>query len=219
MGREKVIGPFTFPSRKAVEASVRSILHQTPLRRPLAGPDAELITALVHCHPDAGEKIGVGISSIDVRIIEQGSRCFWITRTDGTLIHFSYKAALDGAPSVRQQVHAALRVAVKDQINTFRGEWFTCNPQPVCELTHQRLTMGPDAHVDHHDPTFAELANTFINIFGGVDKIRLQPSDAGGTEMADRTQLAAWSWYHQQNARLRVIHRSANLTRFRTSAA
>lgn len=217
MSREKVIGSFSFPTRKAAEAAIREILHVAELKQPLVGNERDLIEGLVYCHPTASEKIGAGIESIDVRVIEHGARGFWITRVDGTAVDFSYRKALDGAPNYRQTVLSALRREVKDQVNEFRRAWFAENDDPRCSLTGQVLTMGPEAHVDHWDPSFAELANDFVSALGGWDQIPIKPAGVG-QELADENHRVIWLYVHQQRARLRVIHRSANLARNRRAA-
>ena len=218
MGREKIIGAYVFPTRKAAEEAIRSVLHHAPLRVPLTGDEFALISALVSCHPDAEARIGAGIASIDVRIIDYGQRGFWITRVDGTMTDFSYRKALDGAPNQRTLVLSALRREVREDIDAFRREVFALDPHPVCPLTGQPLAFGPDAHVDHSDPTFVELAEGWVLTQGGWDAVNVCPDDGPGQRLVDHAQHADWIAWHRQRARLRVVHRSANLARYRRAA-
>lgn len=220
MARGKIIGPFEFPTKKEATTQIRDILHTAPLREPLAGDDLALISALVTCHPDAEEKIGAGIQSINVRIIEHGSRGFWITRTDGTVIDFSYRVCLNNSlAGHRPRVLDALRRGIDDQINDHRRHFFATTTEPRCPLTDQPLR--PDqAHVDHEHPTFAELAATFIAAVGDPATIPTRAAPNGiGHVLANPTHLAAWQDFHRAKATLRVIHRSANSARYRRAAA
>ncbi len=221
MARGKIIGSFEFPTKKEATARIRDILHGAPLSEPLVGDDLALISALVTGHPDAAEKIGTGIRSINVRIIEHGSRGFWITRTDGSVIDFSYRVCLDNAlAGHRPRVLDALRRGIEDQVKEHRRRYFATTTGPRCPLTDQPLR--PDqAHVDHEHPTFAELAAIFIIAAGGdPGLIPTRPAPNGiGHVLADPLHLQAWQDFHRAKATLRVIHRSANLARYRRTAA
>lgn len=216
---EKIIGPFTFPTRKAAEEEVKRILHGTQFRQPLTGPEYDLISSLVTCHPESETKIGSGILSIEVRQIEFGHPGFWITRTDGSSLDFSYRKALDGAPSHRQQVHAALRWAVRYQIDAFRVETFTLYSddygQVTCPLTDEPITTS-NAHVDHIIP-FRVLVEHFVStIIGGYNKVIVKPSEEhAGPELVNVDQRNKWRLYHSHLAQLRIVYPSANLARYR----
>lgn len=219
MGREKVIGDFTFPSRKAAEESIKAILAGAALQTPLVGDEDALLRGLVACHPAAAEKIGPGIRHIDVRIIEYGQRGFWLTRVDGSSTDFSYRKALDGAPSHRTLVLGALRREIRGQVEQFRADYFATDPNPWCELTDQPLFNNPDSHVDHIRP-FVEIAEEWVRQAGGWDRLETKPADDGiGRILADRAAAVDWRGWHARHAHLRVIHRSANLARHRTPAA
>lgn len=223
MSREKVIGPFVFPTRKAAEQEIRRILHGSEPGHPLEGDDLALITGLLGCHPRATQKIGCGIRTIEVRRIEYGSPGFWITRIDGTGDDFSYRTALNGTLSRKAAVRAAMRHAIRPQVDAFRRSHFDQHADAdgtvLCPLTGLRVrTSG--AHVDHIEP-FAELADRFVETCGGFEAIRLGTSrDHPGPALTNPVQRDVWQAYHAQTARLRVVHASANLARYtrRTAA-
>lgn len=56
--------------------------------------DTEFLKLALARHPDAKDKLGCGIAAIEVRSAEYGQQCFWILRTDGTEVRFSYKACV-----------------------------------------------------------------------------------------------------------------------------
>jgi hypothetical protein len=224
VGREKVIGPFHFPTRKAAETAIRAVLNGSQLNTPLAGDEDLLIRSLVTYHPTAADKIGPGITAIEVRIIDYGARGFWLSRSDGSAVDFSYKKALDGAPNHRALVISALRHEVRDQIEEFRRRHFATyadlDGAVICPLTQQRVFMGPEAHVDHSDPSFVELAERYADTVGGFDGLQtVAAADGIGHRLADRDRADEWQQYHRQLAVLRVVHRSANLARFKRSVA
>jgi hypothetical protein len=213
------IGPFVFATKKAAEAEIRRILHDSPLRSPLRGVDAELITALVSNHPHAAEKIGSGIRHIDVRIIDYGQRGFWITHTDNSSCDFSYRRALDGALTPRAQCLQAMRSAVRDQIEEFRRQEFSRHIIIVCPLTDEDLTANDRTHVDHIND-FALLAEAFVICHTeGYDSIPIGSSPTHPGPALTEPTLSAWQKFHAEQARLRIVHPSANLARARGGIA
>lgn len=54
--------------------------------------DTAFLKAALPRHPEASEKIGVGVDHFKVRSDEYGKQCFWVVRTDGTTDRFSYKS-------------------------------------------------------------------------------------------------------------------------------
>lgn len=223
MANERIIGPFRFPSKAKAREEIRKVLHGASRDTPLEGTDYELIRGLLDCHPDAAEKIGCGVQSIEVRSIEYGHPGFWIVREDGTGDDFSYKVSLDGAPNHRAQVLSALRQAVRHQLNDHRQEHFflyaDTDGSSVCPLTGLKI-FADRVEVDHVEP-FGDLAEQFVARHGGYTGIIIGSSlDHPGAALADDGQVTDWLAYHEQNARLRVVHPSANRSRgyIRTSA-
>jgi hypothetical protein len=211
---ERIIGPFAFPTRKEAETRIRAILHESNLHEPLVGDEFALIRALLDLHHDAKTKIGAGVVSINVRVIEFGARGFWITRTDGSSIDFSYRTALNGAPTQKTLVQQALRWEIQDQIEEFRAEAFADGPV-TCPLTHQPLSQST-AEIDHIVP-FADLITEFVPAVGGW--LVLQVECVGETgcrrQLVDREIAQTWQDLHKATAQLRVVHKSANLARYR----
>lgn len=212
---EYVIGDFTFPTKKSAADEIRRILHDTPQNEPLRGDELDLILALIHIHPGASRKLGQGVAEIVTKRIDGGHKNFWIKRADGTIVDFSYLKALNGAPSPLALLKKALRREVEPDIKTFRDDFFASNPDPVCPLTGNPLRRDKTSHVDHIDPTFEDIAGRFIGAIGMPD-LRTRPRPDGLGPMLARRDIAdAWRWFHGDMARLRVIHASANMRRYR----
>ncbi|WP_245739652.1 DCL family protein [Thioclava dalianensis] len=68
------------------------MLYKYELGDKVTSKDAEILTHLMHMHPEATEKIGPGIESFSVRTADYGTRCFWVNRVDGTTEKFSFRA-------------------------------------------------------------------------------------------------------------------------------
>ncbi len=82
--RDLRIGQRAFPTKKAARDAVRVILYATLPGGELPDADFHFIGALLGRHPEAVDKIGVGIEAITVRPATAGTRCFWVRRVDGT---------------------------------------------------------------------------------------------------------------------------------------
>lgn len=237
------LGKFDFPSKAAAIAEIRRIKDEYPSGTPLVGDDAELMLAVLGNHHDRTKKIGVGVDHISVRSIEYGVKGFWITRIDGSCEDFSYKTALNGELSHAAQVKRAMRFAIDPAIRRFKDQqfqnlpWATTRPAvspesdpfdifdpanhdynvvrvlPKCPLTGNALSNDATTHVDHHNPTFAELVADFAAENGGIDNIHVESSTTHPGPMLVDPVKTKWIDYHERNAILRLIHRSANLAR------
>lgn len=64
---------------------------------PLEGHDARIIYGILNRHPRAAEKIGSGVAAIIVHTYISGTRCFFVVRTDHTVIDFSVRKCLGRA--------------------------------------------------------------------------------------------------------------------------
>lgn len=56
--------------------------------------DACFLALALENHPEAKEKIGPGIKGFFVRRADYSTQCFWVERTDGTEVKFSYKSCV-----------------------------------------------------------------------------------------------------------------------------
>ncbi|WP_327212342.1 DCL family protein [Rhizobium beringeri] len=56
--------------------------------------DSIVLSELLRRHPEAERKIGPGIESFRVKSADNGTRCFWVTRVDGSEERFSARSCL-----------------------------------------------------------------------------------------------------------------------------
>jgi hypothetical protein len=91
MGRSKplTIGDRHFETRMAADLFIKEILDRQTLKAVIAEPDHSFLCPLVSLHPRAAEKIGSGIGHFTVGPATHGTRCFYLTRIDGTRADFS----------------------------------------------------------------------------------------------------------------------------------
>ena len=79
----------SFESRKAANHFIKELLNSQPLKTPIPEPHHSFLCALLARHPRTAEKIGSGIRHFTVEPAMGGTRCFYLTRADGTKVDFS----------------------------------------------------------------------------------------------------------------------------------
>ncbi|WP_256121550.1 DCL family protein [Shinella lacus] len=90
--QDMVIGGEVFTTQAQARERFRSILYKYRLGETIDAADAQFMTFALQRHPEAASKIGSGIQSFQVRAADFGTRCFWVTRIDGTSEKFSFNA-------------------------------------------------------------------------------------------------------------------------------
>jgi hypothetical protein len=205
------IGNCTFRTKSAALEELRRILNDAPIGEALTGDDGALIADLIYDgrHPETIEKIGVGIDHIEVRPASYHTRCFWIVRRDGSDVDFSMKTAVNGQPSAKARVSAALREEVRDEVEQYRQS----QPESVdCALCGS-ATSPEAAYVTYVDPTFDEIATRFVDNNGGWQTIAEERVGPYGRQLSNRVLAADWNLHHRAHARFSLAHPLCNLSR------
>lgn len=205
------IGKRDFRTKTDARNEIRRILNAVQLGDPVAGDDGKLIADLLYDgrHPETLEKIGSGIKRIEVRAASHGTRCFWIVRTDGTEVDFSFVTAMNGQPSRKAGVSAALREEISGQIDEFRRSQQTTIPCALCGSP----TTPESAWVTYLNPTFDKLAERFASACGGWGALPEDAVGPYGRQLIDRKIAEEWRNFHRANAQLSLAHPRCNLTR------
>ena len=142
-----------------------------------------------------------------------GTKCFWLTRTDGTKADFSYRSCIKGAaPSLRSQVISVLRRAVEKDIVIGKRRKFdelkSEDGKVVCATTGETLSWE-GVHADHQQPmtfevictTFAASKNMALEEFpittGAGNQLTPALTDSGIAE--------AFRQYHHKVAKIRIV--------------
>ncbi|WKD35911.1 DUF3223 domain-containing protein [Streptomyces xanthophaeus] len=177
----------------------------------VAESDEEFLRDLITRHPDYEEKAGAGVGGFVVVRTEWNNRGLVLVRIDGSEIDISWQECLRATPHA-QQVRGCLRRAIKDQVITHVTEAFRHGPV-VCEVTGDSVSSPQQADVDHCQPAFEELAQSFIQENGGLEAFVIAPDHAAGFSVAELENPALvrdWQEYHRKHATLRVVTRHAN---------
>ena len=86
----------TFASKKDATEYLQHILYTTPSGHAVAEEHDPVLRALLHLHPRAAQKVGVGLHHFEVGNDPTGlgKLCFHVYRTDGTHCDFSFYKCL-----------------------------------------------------------------------------------------------------------------------------
>ena len=205
-----MIGRFEFATKKAAEKIIQGIIDSGKTDRPEC---QDLLMSLVKMHPEYEDKIGSGISEIFVNANPIfNTRCFYVRRTDGSVVPFSYKACLKrkGA-SMSEEWQRAARHAVRGQIDTFKTMEFSRNPHPICPITKRVITWRK-CHVDHIAPeTFANITKSFLTLYDLTPSYAWLSKGADTTTIVDQNILHLFRDYHRRYAVLRLLSPEANM--------
>lgn len=213
-----VINGEAFTTKKDLQERVRSILWSYKDGDAVNMFDTPFLLALFDQHPDAEQKIGVGVNHIEVRRnpVYTQTQGFWIVRTDGTETDISYLECLTPTPHSKR-FERACRVAVEPSTMAFKQVFFdnAIGIQP-CPLTGDVLTFI-GSHVDHVAPqTFKSLLADFVRDMSlDIEKIQVDGRGIDGVvqdTIADESLRRQWIQYHNEHAVLRVISRTGNLS-------
>lgn len=212
-----------FESKKDLEEYIKEILHKYNLKSELIEEDFSFIHELLKKHPEYENKKGLGISAIKVDLDREWgrTRCFYLVRIDNTGTDFSYKKCL--TPSInsdkKKNFSASARSAVRDQVIKFLNQEFfnkqDSSARIKCELSG-KLILKDESDVDHIPPnTFYNIVQDFIiNAEIEINNVEFVgfADNEFRREFKNEELRLAFSKYHKQVAKLRVISKKANLT-------
>lgn len=201
------IGDSVFPSKKALENNVRTMIGAYQIGQIVQGHHAVFLLALFRRHPHADIKIGPGINRITVAAGLYGTKCFHIYRNDGTDTDISWRECLTATPHL-QKIKAAFRHLIEPQILSFKQARQQKNTF-FCDISGEPLSFT-QAHVDHTPPqTFRQLLDDFCaETHTTLDDLQLRNESKDNTfidELADTRLAREWQIYHGRNATLRLL--------------
>jgi hypothetical protein len=198
-----------YRTKQDVIQRCRDILNSTPNTRLVCPDYFEFLMDVFRHHTEWPSKLGVGVSAITVQDTGHGTRCFWLIRTDDTRIDISFVHAVKHLPTTRYRelipqplidFKNGARQAIKEQIEAFRKA--------------STVTATMDMDVDHEHPcTFDALLFQFC-IKHGVNPLTVPVIERQGClhHITNDSIRMAWQDYHQQHAKLRLVHKTVNLT-------
>lgn len=99
-GKPVVLDTRTFLKREDARNFFSAMLNKYKPGDRVSDVDTLDLSELLKRHPEALEKIGVGIAHFEVQRADYSTQCFRVVRTDGTSSNFSYQKCV--APDARK---------------------------------------------------------------------------------------------------------------------
>lgn len=208
------VGPYLFKTKKAARDECKRVLNAYPLGATVEGQDAQFLLGVLERHGKAETKIGCGVASFQVDDGGFKSRCFWVTRLDGSRTEFSYRWCFEKPPDGLQRARFAFRCEIQEQVMSFKTQAFEGRRLVPCDVTGQMLDWAR-AHVDHN-PAFHILRDRFLHIAQlRLNDIAVQPwRECEHRYLFTKRGLAQnWQWFHLENAGLRILSAEENVKR------
>lgn len=207
------IGTLEFASKKAAKDYIKSYMLKHADYEIMQDFDFEFARNLLMLHPDAEEKIGTGISRIYIGpdMLYGTTRCFYVKRTDDTLVHFSWLACIDGKKKKTANVIAALRQSIAPYILQFRNEAIA---KKYCCLYTNNILSYDNIHIHHKEPrTFDRLLKSYLllNNITVEDFIVEKSGDLDfEIRLSNEKQKESWVKYHNDCAVLEALSKEGH---------
>lgn len=165
MTRQQVNLPSkTFKSKSDATAYFKEMLNRYNDGDELNSDDDTILFELLQRHPEADDKIGVGVKRFyRAKSPIHPTSCFHIERYDGTTTDFSYPSCISGnTASLSQQFYEACRFAVSQDLIKQKERLFKdSGGTMICEKTGANITIN-EADYRHTSPRFREIVRDFI---------------------------------------------------------
>ena len=188
---------------------IREMIKRYDEFGPLSAEDFAFMLKVLEGHEYAKEKIGCGVKKMWLENTIYNNKGFWLERTDGSRIDFSFIKCFVKSTSKKADFLKACRKAVEPIVIRFRDSVFQENKTIQCPILDIPITKH-ESHVDHDQPfAFIKIARMFV-IINNIDLDKVQYNHGIGVEFADNQLEYSWLQYHTKMANLRVISAKAN---------
>jgi hypothetical protein len=219
MKKQITIGNRTFESQTECETYIREVLNEIGTTDSVKSKSAQhfdFLSALCERHPDHTDKLKNFVDfQIYTNMWSKHGLALNIVNRDDSTTEISWRICLTGtAKSTKTRFCSALRQCVSAQIQEFRAR----TDLSRCMLCKGSL-KGKAPHIDHHEPQFAKLVEDFMEL----NKSITMPTEYDKKKVTFETLFrkedveigASFGRYHLENATLRVLCETCNLTRKR----
>lgn len=217
MKKSIIIGDKIFTTKKDAHDHFKRILNSYAYGESLSEVDLLDVLALLHFHPRAEEKIGVGVCEIRVEKIRYKTKCFCIVRSDSSSDVFSYIKCINGEYSPTAKFRRTCRDLVREDLRGVKQTYFMAHSKKgsiQCQETGEWCSWE-ELNVDHRQPnTFSVIVDRFIEVNGiDVDAVNYSEVMDAVYEFEDESLRKAFREYHRSKANLRLVKKKRNLGR------
>lgn len=218
MKKHITIGNQTFKTQTECEKYTRKILTELDITHSVKMKNNDyfkFLLLLCNRHPHHIDKLHKFIDfKIDYGVLNKRGLALTIVNSDNTYTEISWRNCVSGKiKSSKTLFNSALRQCISYQIQEFRyaSDLSYCN-KCDCSLDDKII------HIDHDKIQFKELVENFLELNKGSINIPIEYNKKEITFETLFKDQDAWigtlfEAYHLQNATLRVLCETCNLTR------
>lgn len=224
-----------WPSRGDAISYFRELRDRYPISTPILDrSDHEDLLALLERYDlaitDGSGKIGAGVEHFETRVnVTNGGRSvgFWAVRIDGSETDFSFIRAVNEAPKRElEQLADACREAVFREIQSAKSLYFASNADETgrvtCALSGETVAAD-ESMVEYVGRRFGQLVKDYALAQGWGTTVPAgvvsQAADAQTeTIFVSREHLEGFRRFHRGNAKIRVISKTARISRLVAAA-
>jgi hypothetical protein len=197
----------SFRTQSEAKDYFTKLLNSYELGSTLSTEDSVLIFELLQRHPEAEEKIGVGVRSFFINHApDHPTRCFYIRRLDGSTTEFAIGSCItSNPPTQEQEFYKACRESVRPYLDEEKlARISEAGGRVTCCVTGEEVSSD-QCEYRHTEPKFKNIVEEFVKL----DKLDLKnvALSTGGdmqstTGFVDETLRDRFIAFHAKRARL-----------------
>lgn len=200
-----------FNTQKEAISFFKDMLNSYQDGQELTPEDSSILFELLQRHPEAEEKIGVGIENFyrdRSATKEHPTSCFHIERIDKSYTDFSYITCIKGyIPTSYQHFYQACHYAVLPFLLDKKDELFQYAGGTVkCAKTGEYVTID-NAEYRHTSPKFKEIVDHFIaenNLVISQNMVTQGSDMQYVTKLIDKKMESEFILFHSTRANLAI---------------
>jgi hypothetical protein len=200
----------TFAKQGDATAFFKGMLAQYADGEFLNSGDEDILYELLQRHPEADEKIGVGVKAFfRMKSPDHPTSCFHVLRIDESKTDFGYSACITGrAPSLRSQFYEACRRSVVAELMYQKQRLFDLSPGGISCVRTGELTTIHTSEYRHTSPQFREIVLEFIqvkNLVISPSMVTISQDMQYQTVFTDPRMAHDFVQFHASLARLKIF--------------
>lgn len=205
-----VLPSTTFPKQGEATAFFKAMLARYADGDFLSSDDEDILYELLQRHPDADQKIGLGVQAFfRNKSPDHPTSCFHVLRIDGSTTDFGYPACVTGrAPSLGHAFYEACRRSVVIELMDQKQRLFDMSPNGIPCVRTGELTTIHTSEYRHTEPRFRDIVRGFIQIKGLVidsSMVTVSQDMQYTTVFTDQVMAEEFMSYHAKVARLAIF--------------
>ena len=203
---------FSWPSKKAALDDFRLLHTGGPygVYDRITGSTHDLmLREVLDLHPDAAEKIGVGVEYFYVGLTSDGDKFnvrpdatgVWIRRTNGSEVDFSYRTCINNHTD-ESDAKEGLRLAVEARRLAYREDRITAGTF-ASDISGVAFSGRDDGYVIYDNPSWGQLTYRFAAREGGWARILVHSGHGDiliGSHLMDPGIHARWLEFYDRYA-------------------